>query len=252
MNIRTLSIGMCAATAFIATSVTASDLTMRMVDHDGQSVRYTYDDGEESFAGRTRAGRFTWESVGTNNRYQDAETFNTFCVEIVQPAYYNEDANYSFASVVEVPSPNAGLGGMVANQAAALESLIAQRWTQATTGSILEAAAFQLAAWEIVYEGADVNYGEYGSGAQMTGLSTQTGHFRTVNNQQASSLADSWLASLFNDGILGRAFGFTSASRQDQIAQAVVIPLPAPVALAGLGLLGVVAGRRRFARTLTK
>ncbi len=245
-----LTITACTTTA-IASFAQAGDLTMRLTDHDGQSVRYSYDNGAETFGGRTSAGLFTWRSIGVNDRYGDAEEFYTFCVEIVQRVTYNRDYEYDFADIIEVPSPNAGLGDMDEGQAAAMSSLLDQHWNAAVNGTVLQSAAFQLAAWEIVYEGAGVDYGGLASGENVTGLSTQNGWFQFTENQSAIALADQWLGGLFNNGISERGFGFTNPNRQDQISMAV-IPLPAPIALAALGLLGVAAGRRRMSRSLMR
>ena len=216
---------------------------MTMLSLTGQGITYAYNDGEDNFAGNTTAGIFTWQVVSTNgDDFTVGQTFQSFCVELLQNVNTGGTYDYEIVDPSVVPSPNGDLdSGMSDGQAAMISSLFDQHWDDATDGSSLNAAAFQIAVWEIIYEGENVNYGD--GQAAATGLSTQDGWFTATNNNGATDLADQWLAGLFNNGIAAALTGFFSETQQDQIT---IVPLPAPVALAGLGLLGVALGRRRM------
>lgn len=229
--------------ALVPAAAQAEEIGMRALSVSGRGVHVAYDDGSTSFDKSVTAGMFTWRALGASSLYEQNDEFNSFCVELTQSVSLNQDKLYTLADVTEVPSPNADLGGMGAGQAAAMSSLVRDYWDDATSGDRTMAAAFQLAAWEIVYEGGEADYGDQGDA--ITGLGLSSGWFTAWGHAAAASLADTWLASLVNNGIWAGVVGFTSTSSQDQISMSVV-PLPAPVALAGLGLLGVVAGRRRL------
>ena len=117
---------------------------------------------------------------------------------------------------------------------------------------LIEAAAFQLALWEIVYE-YGVDGGE--DGAFVPGsLDVESGDTYFTGGwflSDALDLAQYWLDMLAGDvppppGMVG----YGSPGAQDQVTM-MVVPLPAPLALAGVGLLGVVFGRRRLARAMS-
>ncbi|MFN4291758.1 MAG: PEP-CTERM sorting domain-containing protein [Permianibacter sp.] len=100
----------------------------------------------------------------------------------------------------------------------------------------LSAAAFQIALWELAFESA-------------SSTSLSAGAFRLSSTAGAYSLASSWLASL--DGTGPRAYNLAvlvdnqgdKYDRQDLIVQ-IPVPVPATVALFGLGLVGLAASRR--------
>ena len=243
MKKATLGLLSVVASGVFAAPALADDMTMTMLGINGQGITYDFNDGVNTFSGDTTAGIFTWQvDSTTSSDYTVGQTFQSFCVELVQQVRTGNQYDYEIVDPTQVPSPNGDIdAGMAAEQAAMISSLFDQHWDDATDGSSLNAAAFQIAVWEIVYEGANVNYGD--GQAAATGLSTQNGWFTATNNNGATDLADQWLAGLFNNGISAALMGFTSPTAQDQIT---IVPLPAPVALAGLGLLGVALGRRRM------
>jgi hypothetical protein len=107
---------------------------------------------------------------------------------------------------------------------------------------LTEAAALQMAVWELIHERTE--------SAESASLTAGNAWFEARSGTHAGlfaaslSLAQDWLRELdgaFDRAWLGRLRGLTSDGHQDQI---MVVPLPAPAALAGFGLLLVTMGRR--------
>ncbi len=244
-------IGLAPALVIAAMSAPAlgTDMVnMTLVALNGQGISYDYDDGSDAFSGNTTAGLFQWVvNSSTSDDISAGQALNSFCVELLQNVHVGNSYDYEVVDPTEVPAPNGFLDpGMSTEQASMISSLFDQHWDDANDGSSLSAAAFQIAVWEIVYEGGQVDFGDGSSAA--TGFNTQDGWFTASNNNGATDLADQWLASLFNNGVAAALIGFFSPGAQDQIT---IVPLPAPVALAGLGLLGVGLGRRRIAQLVS-
>lgn len=243
MNKITIIAAAAAVTGLMPALASAETISMEALSLYGRELQISYDDGVTETVNRSvTAGRFTWRSLTDNSIHDQNDEFTSFCIELTQQVDFEDSTDYEIAALTTVPSPNGGLGAMSEGQAAALSALVANFWEIASTGGRTKASAFQLAAWEIVYEGDDVAYGD--AGDLITGLSVSDGWFQSSGHEGSANLANTWLASLVNNGIAAGIVGYTSTSAQDQIGLSVV-PLPAPIAMAAVGLVGVAAIRRR-------
>jgi hypothetical protein len=152
-------------------------------------------------------------------------SFAAWCVDI----YSWLNTSSSGASYTLIP----GSGFFGSSQVTALERLASQHL--ASINTVAESGAFQLAVWEIVYE----NSGVYNLG---------TGNFQVASaSGGALATANSWLAALGN-GVPTLALSvWASSTSQDLAVFSAPIPEPEIYAmlLAGLGLMGFVAKRRR-------
>ena len=191
------------------------------------------------------AGAFSW-SDGVGNSYV------TFCTELTQNINFGNSYNYDIDSLSIAPVPNDSInaafphliGGMGTYRAGLVQNLYDQYFSVALDSSV-NAAAFQLAIWEIVYEEG------LAEGDNST-LNVSDGDFTISNNNagnqsqtQAITLANTWLSTLSSVGVT-TLVALTNDTYQDQI---LLIPLPAPVLMAGLGLLAVPLIRRRVMRS---
>ncbi|HBJ36665.1 MAG TPA: hypothetical protein DDZ51_18290 [Planctomycetaceae bacterium] len=109
-------------------------------------------------------------------------------------------------------------------------------------GTSLKTAAFQIAAWEILYETATT-----------TTLRTDTGTFQITNNSDVRSLENTWPTGL-NPSTHYILSGYELRFLHDAIGQDrfmfIPAPVPEPTALAvwasfALGLAGTAVPRRR-------
>jgi hypothetical protein len=135
-----------------------------------------------------------------------------------------------------------------------MQNLYARFYNQVKDGSnSVAAAAFALLVWEISHENLN------GAGATATdilnsgAISLDFGAFQltspgslTGDKAAVYAQAQSWIATMVANSATLRnygIYGLTNPSAQDHVG--VLVPVPAPALLAGLGLMGVVAGRRR-------
>jgi hypothetical protein len=249
-----VGVGAAIALAVAAGPSLASSVTMTLNELDaGQGVIYMFDgNGDGDFnggaadgdlVGATMAGRFSWsvQSVqGANNPFSVGDTAYTFCTELTQHVSAGQTYTYDFATAGSLPST----GPMGASAAAAMGALFGAYYNIAVNGTNVQAAAFQLAVWEIAYEMAD----EEG----LSALNVQNGEFRAIAGGSAKAQANAWLATLGSLLSSGELLGLTNLTSQDQLilveGSSTPVPLPAPVLLAGVGLLGVAIGRRKLRR----
>jgi hypothetical protein len=170
-------------------------------------------------------------------------TLATFCVELDQH-FPTSPAPYT------VTTPTAAVG---AADAALISKLYAAHYNPAWEargylGSV-ESAAFQLALWEIVYDGPGnlnlANGHVWQQGVNLNDKSTPGG------------LAQSWLGGLSSvpDSAFGTTYGnsqlvwLTNSTYQDQI---VIVPKPHGVPAPAGGVLAVIGGLALAGRRLTR
>ena len=233
-------------TTFAAAAVAACVLTSPSLAYDlklqfdsvhGESAQVHY--GTQHIS--TSAGRYNWtvlEVADPGNPYgfREGQEIFTFCVELQSmgpgPHYYE------FADPDKVPGSQSGMGE---EKAKVLSSLYLNNFQTAKTGTKQQAAAFQMCVWEIVYETiADIS-------KPHESLSVGGGDITIDGVLATEQLADLWLSKVvLNDKILDELLGL--ANGQDQM---IYVPVPAPFALAGVGLLGVIFGHKRLRSLLS-
>ena len=180
----------------------------------GEIVTITMNGASES--GWAGVYNFTNTSSNTGGL---SSSFGGFCIDIGQDIYANQTVQFTVASLPNAPVPGKAMGLLRAE-------LIGELWYQdysliGTSNS--NAAAFQIAIWEIINE-TQTNNGKLD-------LNVLTGAF-TVSDSDTTTLntANSWLGALDLSGNGPQDPGLialTSMSYQDYAVQGVVTPAPA-------------------------
>jgi hypothetical protein len=244
------------AAAGIAGAAQAGDVCLTFNGFGAsQGVRLFYggpgfdaaDDSAQTFTSPITAGEFLW----TN---QFGRELTAFCVQVFEgvPAVGTEIC-FDAVSLTELPEQPPFPGPMSATQSGLMQDMYS-RFIDSNTGKVaassglggfaanVAAAAFQTMVWEISHE----NISEDSLAAGLADLDVSVGAFRAMADGDLASAIATILAELGEGGFRSNpnVFGLTNDDWQDQL---VVIPVPAPVLLAGLGLLGAVALRRRMA-----
>lgn len=210
MNVtRSLSTGIvaCAALAGIAGAQAHTLLLTNFVGPDG-AYHQGVDVTTPPYGGQ--AGGF----VGT----WDGSPIQVWCNELTQT--FNFGTAYTDYSL-----------GTPANEGL-LSALFQEAYAMSTT-SAMNSAAFQLAIWEILYDGD---------------LSLYSGSFHTNRVANATDLlAESWLAGLGGFADKGDIILYSSGDHQDFIGRAPSsnLPEPGPLALIGMGLFAMLVSHRR-------
>ena len=187
--------------------------------------------------------------TGSQWEYLEGTSFQSFCTEIQE--YTNGSwQTLEIKKAKDLPIDGGYMGEQRADLLSALfiSSFESDGWTN------VEAAAFQACLWEIAFESGFVpdaaNYGSSGLGVGGGGLSFVEGSTSTKLITGSFAQAASYLTAAWNlwqdeDFCHNSLWGVDTEDWQGMI---IPIPLPAPFALAGVGLLGVLAGRRKLAR----
>ncbi len=194
--------------------------------------------------GGTQAGVFNWTGTAGNPAGLQGG-YRAFCIELTQNVSPNTSYTYQTAALEMAPQPATTVTPMGAAKASAIRELFGRFYSPSFGFDINgpgisneEAAAMQLALWEIVYETASssgpgpgaafgLNFGLAGGNAVFSG------------NASVLGLASGFLAAL--DGTGPQALDLIALT--SDTAQDMLIPTPGAAVLAGLGL--VAAGRRR-------
>lgn len=171
----------------------------------------------------------------TNSTGQNVNgLWTSFCTELSQFIYVNGAAQtYQVLPVSDLPIPGAGMGTTRANAVARM--FAAAAGTQYGTNADL-AAAFQIAVWEITmdFDGT--------SGSIDIGAGTFKGNSLTAAIQ--SNLTALFAAAGNLTGAQSTVLGIGNSTYQDQLLDVSTF-IPAPGAVALLGLAGLVGVRRR-------
>jgi len=183
--------------------------------------------------------------------------FNSFCTELTQTINQGEFVTYDTTQLNVAPKPADSRfphldGGMGLFRAGLIQDLANKHYASITDN--VTAAAFQISVWALVYETDGSQIVSDGDGSPNNayhGIDVLSGSFTLAElgvpgslRSQVANLANTWLAGL-NSVTLSSLLALSNPDRQDQV---IVIPLPAPVLMAGLGLLAIPLMRRRLFR----
>lgn len=232
-------------------------------DVDPIGIKLSVDGGHSFIAAPALTGKsgYNWEQATPGSVSWLPNTFNTFCIEILQNIYFGEKYSYSTAALQEAPqrtgTPEA-MGLVKAN-------LIRELWAQ-WSGDLTDATkyeAFQVAIWNIIYD-TDFSVSS-GSGlfylTTSQGNATQTAHVLSQANTYLNYLATN---DPTGSGSLSMAnlVALSNLGAQDQVAllnpgynppppgggSPQPVPAPPTAILAMLGLLPCAALRWRGRR----
>jgi hypothetical protein len=191
------------------------------------------------------------ERVWTN---QYGREMITYCIQVFESASVGDTITFSqttdLTTVPEAPPSPGPMAGFQVNLVQDLYSRFIDKKTgEIASGTSLDefdysvaSSAFQLVLWEIVHENFDASSVDE-AGDQ---LSLDTGAFQANSGDESVLAASTIIGELGEDGwgsIGDKLVGLSSPSMQDQLT---VVPLPTPVLLAGIGLLGAGLVRRRM------
>jgi len=174
-----------------------------------------------------------------NANINGGPTFEAFCLDVWQFLSFNQGyslgigSDYTYRPSLVGYTTNAGTltQGAIDN--------LSRLYTEAHSsiiGNATNSAAFQLAVWEIAYETPN-NY------------NLASGNFYSTGPGAVTSIATGWLTSLGNYAPIYSVSGYVSETYQDVVVFSVPEPETYAMMLAGLGLMGFVAHRRKGRNT---
>jgi hypothetical protein len=228
----------------------------------------------------TTVGSFGWNvnastvsGSDTTDASFDGKTLQTFCIQAFQNFSTSSDSidfveDYiKFNQSATLPVGGSDQGYLDLTAAKQIQSLINNHWTEVfndTSG--IKAAAFQLAVWEVVYDGG----GDSKGGGDTFGTNHSSDYYfhsstdrdftvtsKDSNGAAAIGYAASWLNSISIVGLDLNAgtLALTNAYKQDQITYIPTsgstpppgTPLPASLPM-GLSAMAALAAYRKFRR----
>lgn len=201
----------------------------------GTSATVSFNSGNSSAF--TNRGLFVGQLKHTLGTGLNARDFVTYCIDLTQ---YAGDGQFEVVGLRSAPVTNPAPSNeweMNQGQADALNALYHSFHN--TIDSNSEAAAFQAAIWEIVFDWGTVDGGTFSAG-DTTNL---TGGVVQIHNNVSNALYSSYLSAAESRGNTSSILGaIVSESLQDQL---LVIPLPSAGLMASAGVLAIGARRRR-------
>jgi hypothetical protein len=173
-------------------------------------------------------------------------SFYGFCIEKTQTVDLYGSYFYTVnPGVVGSPLGGSDTGAITQEVALKIQGLVDQHWSVALSSNV-NAAAFQLALWEIEYDGA------YTTNYFATGRILASVVPGSADGQAALTQAAQWLDSLHPASAITSVVALNSAAldippnHQDLI---VVVPVPLPPAIGtGLAMLGGLFAVRKLRR----
>jgi hypothetical protein len=178
----------------------------------------------------TSAGVFDWTYV-SGDKLNNASTFKTFCIDLIHFISTNSKYTYSIDNPLGADT-QAIQGGLTSGQVSLLSELFGKYYNSVVDSNT--GAAFQIAVWDIVYDG---------------GVPNSSSPFKVTSSGTAEALAVQWLNNLdpSKTSNLLVLDSVKAGDHQNQITLGPVVPEPASLVLASIGavgLLGLVWGRR--------
>ena len=259
------ALGLCVAAAPCA----GTTITFDFQSGQGVGLSCTYwykTSGGVELSSGTAAKQLVYKVTdvsGTDSdfEYMEGKTLSLFCVDLFDRA---QDGTGTVVDLNEAPVPEGFDIGT--DRANLIMALYTEHYDDAIGNDATKAAGFQAAIWEIAFEGGfdptAVNSGLGDNGWSSSGFDTAvatgsgpsgyfgfslTGDYQaTIAAKAAEYAQDAWDRWYGGDGDWWHLYAAGADGFQDLVI--IPIPLPAPIALAGIGLLGVLAGRRKLTR----
>lgn len=190
--------------------------------------------GQASYG--TFAGMFDFDI--TSGSLADGRTsFYAFCADLSE--YLDNPQDYVEVDPSQIPSPqDLPWQPMGTDRADRLRELFGVYYEDLfdSVNDAMDRRAFQLAVWEIIYEGTpdgnDLNLPAYGSYDVAAGSFYVTGS----NANSFTGTANTWLNSLDGTGATMNIIGIKAIDQGQDFVAPPIIPAPAAVMLGAMGL----------------
>jgi hypothetical protein len=170
-------------------------------------------------------GMLRWDRTGGDHAPNFRGTFTSYCIELEQDIRYGDKVVFDVRDLARAPDPGPVMGQTKANY---IRELWGRYYTP--TPDDEQAAAFQLALWEIV---SDTQW-DLGSGVFQC---------KTVSFPHTLTVATGYLASLTGNGQGPGLVGLTNPTYQDHLIPGQV-PLPSTLWSSGALILGLATWMR--------